>query len=129
MHKRKTLVLCLLIFTFLSCTIMSNAASKSGTSKVWAGVPLVGHVYICTPWTATYTGSTSKTVTNVTTKDSYTSAGLAFVAYDHYDSWAEWSSSSLYFNVYAEGHCDLVFKGCPISMGLRTFVATEWINN
>jgi len=105
----------------MCCSSVSMAASQSGTAEVWAGVPLIGHVYVCTPYTAYY--NSSMKVTSVETGESYTSAGIAFVTYSAYDSWAEITGHRT-FDVYARGHCDFVFKGCPISMGLQTFVAS-----
>ena len=105
------------------------AGSTSMVAKVWAGVPLIGHIYVCTPHTVYWdsvqneSGKFVKEITKVTTKDSYTSAGIAIVSYSHYDSWAELSvvNPALY-RIYASGHCDFVFKGCPVSMGLQTFL-------
>lgn len=125
--KRAIVTLALSLCMIVSFTAPAYAASKNGLSKVWAGVPLTGHVYVCTPWTATYSGSGSTTkLTYVTTGTSYTSAGVALVSYSHYDSWAE-ITGNRDFEVNARGHCDFVFKGCPISLGLQTFLAYESI--
>ena len=118
----------------------SCAATRtmSGTAKVWAGVPLIGHVYVCTPYTAKYTQKTNvirqgkrklksvtKTVKNVTiNQKSYTSAGVALITYQHYDNWSVIHPGRTSFDVYARGHCNFVFKKIPISMGLQTFVKT-----
>ncbi len=117
--------------------------TRSGVAKVWAGVPLIGHVYVCTPYTAKYTqktttvkqGTRKKRVTTrqikkiVTNKKSYTSAGVALISYQHYDNWSTINSGRTSFNVYARGHCDLVFKKIPISLGLQTFKQTVSILN
>jgi len=98
-----------------------SAGSKSGTARVWAGVPLIGHVYVCTPYTVKYSGKgTKKNITSIQTKASYTSAGVALVAYSNYESWGKRISKKK-FQIFARGHCDFVFKGCPVSMGLQTF--------
>jgi len=126
--NKKLIITFFVAFVVLASTIPVSAATKSGTSKVWAGVPLIGSVYVCTPWTATYQVTSvvndTKKISNVSTGTSYTSAGIAFVAYEAYDSWAEITSESG-FDVYARGHCDFVYKGCPVSMGLQTFLAHE----
>lgn len=126
--KRKAIITFLAAFIVLASTMPVNAATANGTSKVWAGVPLIGSVYVCTPWTATYKVTSvvndTKQISNVTTGVSYTSAGIALVTYEAYDSWSEITSPSG-FDVYARGHCDFVFKGCPVSMGLQTFLAHE----
>lgn len=117
------LVLCLIV----SPAIPTFGANKSGTSSVWAGVPLIGHVYVKTPWTVTYTGSGNTTnITKVSTGKSYTSAGIALIAYQAYDSWGTRTGKRT-FETRARGHCDFVFKGCPISLGLQTFLAYESI--
>ena len=105
--------------------LTTYAGTQKGTAKVWAGMPLIGHVYVCTPYTLTYSGSGSakRLTKNPKTGNSYTSAGIALVAYSHYDSWGK-KDSPTSFSIYSRGHCDAVFKGCPISMGLQTFKYT-----
>ena len=125
--KRAIVTLMLSLCLIVSFTIPAFAASKKGLSKVWAGLPLIGHIYVCIPWTATYSGSGSTTkLTRVKTGESYTSAGVALISYSHYDSWAKITGKRS-FEVYARGHCDFAYKGCPISLGLQTFLAYESI--
>ena len=117
--------------------VCADTKSKSGTAKVWAGVPLIGHIYVCTPYTAKYTQKTTtvvkgkkkvqtitRAVKKVTTKKSYTSAGIALITYQHYDNWGTINPGKTSFNIYARGHCSFVFKKSPVSLGLQTFVQT-----
>ena len=125
---KKRLISSFLLF-MLVCMMPINvsAAAKFGTAKVWAGVPLIGHVYVCTPYSVKYTGVNSvKKITSITTGESYTSAGVALITYEHYDSWGTKVNNTNY-EIRARGHCDFVFKGCPISLGLQTFLYSDSI--
>lgn len=122
MNKKMKLfvIFCLLISVF-TFPINSNAKEKSGTASVWAGMPLIGHVYIRTPYRVTYYGTgDQKYIYQITTGKSYTSAGVSVMSYSHYRTWGtKYDKTSYCIN--AQGHCDLMYKGCPISMGLQTF--------
>lgn len=132
------LILMLCFLQIMPAFAATKTKTKSGTAKVWAGVPLIGHIYVCTPYKAKYTETTrnvkqgKKTVKQTfravksvsTDQKSYTSVGAALIKYQHYDNWSVINSGKTSFNVYARGHCDFVFKKIPISLGLQTFVKT-----
>ena len=103
-RMKKYLIGCTLmvmIICFLPCN--AKASSKSGTAKVWAGVPLVGSVSVCTPYTVYYTGTGSnRNVTSVKTGKSYLGWGVSVFNYEHMSSWGE-RTGWRYFNVYSKG--------------------------
>ncbi len=120
MKKRITsflLIMCMLVVA----TTQVNAASKKGTAKVWAGLPLGGFVSVCTPYNVTHYGSGDhKYIYSIKTGKSYTGAGISLLSYSHYKSWGTKTGKTT-FRISAQGKCSVLFKNCPVSIGLQTF--------
>lgn len=123
---KKFVIGCAMVAMFMCMLpINANAASKSDTAKVWAGVPLVGSASIYTPYTVNYTGSGYKAKpTSFKTGTSYKGAGVTLFTYSHYDSWGEKAKASYMYYINASGLCDAIVKGAGVSLGLLTFQYT-----
>lgn len=123
---KKFAVGCAMVAMFMCMLpLNANAASKSGTAKVWAGVPLIGSASIYTPYTVYYTGSgyTAKP-TSFKTGKSYKGIGITVFSYSHYATWGEKAKTSYMYYINASGICDAFLDGCPVSLGMVTFQYT-----